>query len=29
LGNHYVAPDGVVDCDDLANWADLSLAHRW
>ena len=28
-GNRYVAADGVVDFDDLANWADLWLAHRW
>jgi hypothetical protein len=28
-GNRYVAPDGVVDFDDLANLADLWLAHRW
>lgn len=28
-GNRYVAPDGVMDFDDLANWADLWVAHRW
>ncbi len=28
-GNRYVAPDGVMDFDDLANLADLWLAHRW
>ena len=27
--NRYVAPDGIVDFDDLANLADLWLAHRW
>ncbi len=28
-GNRYVAPDGVMDFDDLAHGADLWLAHRW
>jgi len=28
-GNRYVAPDGLVDFDDLAHLADLWLAHRW
>ncbi|MCL5279891.1 MAG: hypothetical protein M1376_08310 [Planctomycetes bacterium] len=28
-GNRYVAPDGIVDFDDLAHWTDLWLAHRW
>jgi hypothetical protein len=28
-GNRYVAPDGVMDFDDLANWAHLWLSHRW
>ena len=28
-GGRYVAPDGILDFDDLANLADLWLAHRW
>lgn len=28
-GGRFVAPDGVIDFDDLANWADLWLSNRW